>query len=109
MHLYFVVADCNCFHLPDSHLTRCICGWDASIPWLNFCACIPKVFEVSCRDASDQFGCLDLVGNDFEIKLEKEHPFQHSGESLGCVDKFRLKAVGNVLFVSFLPERVVVD
>merc|ERR1712150_107150 len=78
---------------------------------------IPKIFEGSYRDKSDKFGCIDFIGGDFEVEVtteehsdEKGFPFQHSGESIGHIDRFRLRVIPDpVRFVSFLKKRVVVD
>jgi Diacylglycerol kinase catalytic domain len=76
---------------------------------------IPRIFEGSYRD--DDFGCLDFLGNDFEVEVRQDnnrqeqggYPFQHSGESAGYVERFRLRLVKEpVRFVSFLPKRVIV-
>jgi hypothetical protein len=118
---------------------------------------IPKIFEGSYREKSDRFGCLDFIGEDFEVEVSsdkyQEHlsrkrqqgrnrswwkrravdensagkengtsngeegvsinkgfPFQHSGESVGIKERFRLRIVKQpVRFVSFLRHRVIVD
>lgn len=116
---------------------------------------IPAIFEGSYRDKSEgDFGCLDFVGNDFEVevsstryeeylKRKKEQkeskkntrwwrrrrkkisndtsdekkkkaptgfPFQHSGESMGIKERFRVRVVKQpVKFISFLKPRIVVD
>mmetsp|Transcript_28288 Transcript_28288/g.44535 ORF Transcript_28288/g.44535 Transcript_28288/m.44535 type:complete len:672 (+) Transcript_28288:116-2131(+) len=113
---------------------------------------IPAIFEGSYRDKSEgDFGCLDFVGNDFEVevsstryeeylKRKKESkkntrwwsrrrkrssndtssdetkkpptgfPFQHSGESMGIKERFRVRVVKQpVKFISFLKPRIVVD
>jgi len=125
---------------------------------------IPKIFEGSYREKSERsFGCLDFIGNDFEVEVRsgrydeyverqrtekkkrggkwfqwlrrsnrsgdnnnavgkedeggkqimavaKGFPFQHSGESMGCKERFRLRVVQEpVKFISFLGPRVVVD
>ncbi|KAL3791452.1 hypothetical protein HJC23_011508 [Cyclotella cryptica] len=120
---------------------------------------IPKIFEGSYREKSDRFGCLDFIGQDFEVEVSsdkyEEHlsrkrrrgssrwwwwrtkkaadgsragkedgeangeegvsiskgfPFQHSGESMGIKERFRLRIVKQpVKFVSFLRPRVIVD
>ena len=76
---------------------------------------IPRIFEGSYRD--DDFGCLDFLGNDFDVEVRQDndsqqqggYPFQHSGESAGFVERFRLRLVKEpVRFVSFLPKRVIV-
>lgn len=123
---------------------------------------IPKIFEGSYREKSDMFGCLDFVGEEFDVEVSspvyeeylkrrrregrsggggwwrrrrrssrtsrkddgEEHtanscssssggggfPFQHSGESMGFKERFRLRVVQRpIRFVSFLRPRVVVD
>eukprot|EP00521_Asterionellopsis_glacialis_P010541 CAMPEP_0195293536 /NCGR_PEP_ID=MMETSP0707-20130614/12685_1 /TAXON_ID=33640 /ORGANISM="Asterionellopsis glacialis, Strain CCMP134" /LENGTH=480 /DNA_ID=CAMNT_0040354275 /DNA_START=39 /DNA_END=1481 /DNA_ORIENTATION=+ len=78
---------------------------------------IPKIFEGSYRDKSDTFGCIDFIGGDFEVEVatdehngRKGFPFQHSGESIGHIDRFRLRVINEpVRFVSFLKKRVDVD
>lgn len=71
---------------------------------------IPKIFAGSYRDTSDRFGCIDFVGTDFDVKVtsegdEKGFPFQHSGESVGHTDSFRLSVVKEpVRFVSFMQK-----
>jgi len=73
---------------------------------------IPSIFEGSYRDKSDRFGCIDFIGGDFEVEVtspdeeEKGFPLQHSGESVGHVERFRLRVVDEpVRFVSFLKKR----
>ena len=118
---------------------------------------IPKIFEGSYREKSDSFGCLDFIGDEFDVEVsspvyeeylkrrkgkrswwkrirgvttqEEEaaattngedivetetatsgFPFQHSGESMGIKERFRLRVVKQpVRFVSFLQPRVIVD
>lgn len=115
---------------------------------------IPKIFEGSYREKTDQFGCLDFIGDEFDVEVSspvyeeylKKHrrkskggwwrrirgkarldveedtnngessettsgfPFQHSGESMGIKERFRLRVVKKpVRFVSFLRPRVIVD
>ena len=121
---------------------------------------IPAIFEGSYREKTNAFGCLDFIGNDFEVEVrsarydeyvkrksekrgkkrrrllnwlrlrrrsedsiddtiytDKEpikrvrgFPFQHSGESMGCKERFRLRVVQQpVSFVSFLEPRVIID
>jgi hypothetical protein len=118
---------------------------------------IPKIFEGSYREKSDQFGCLDFIGDEFDVEVSSPvyeeylrrkrqeggggwwrrlrgkairvknedneegtdgtsdappsgFPFQHSGESMGMKERFRLRVVKQpVRFVSFLRPRVVVD
>ena len=76
---------------------------------------IPRIFEGSYRD--NNFGCLDFIGDDFEVEVREDnilrkqggYPFQHSGESAGHLERFRLKVVQEpVRFICFLPKRVVV-
>lgn len=78
---------------------------------------IPSIFAGSYRDKSDRFGCLDFIGDDFEVRVQsttaapnsdgRGYPFQHSGESIGHVERFRLRVVKNsVRFVSFLKPRL---
>jgi hypothetical protein len=71
---------------------------------------IPSIFGGSFRDKSpDRFGCLDFLGTDFQVELNQPtdcYPFQHSGESVGDVSRFRLSLIKEpVKFVSFLPRR----
>jgi hypothetical protein len=72
---------------------------------------IPQIFAGSYRDKSDRFGCIDFIGGDFEVEVlgqgkEKGFPFQHSGESVGHVERFRLRVVKEpVRFVSFMEKR----
>ena len=50
------------------------------------------------------------LGNNNETKRVRGFPFQHSGESMGCKERFRIRVVEQpVSFVSFLEPRVVVD
>jgi len=77
---------------------------------------IPKIFEGSYREKSDSgFGCIDFVGDDFEVEVkseqdEKGFPFQHSGESVGSLERFRLRVIKEkIKFVSLLERRLVVD
>jgi hypothetical protein len=130
---------------------------------------IPKIFEGSYREKSDRFGCLDFVGEEFDVEVSSPvyeeylkrrrrsggkgswwrwirggkatttgdvdkkgdevttnredndddldsatvatgFPFQHSGESMGIKERFRLRVVKQpVRFVSFLRPRVIVD
>jgi diacylglycerol kinase family enzyme len=73
---------------------------------------IPQIFAGSYRDRSDRFGCIDFIGGDFEVQVlgrgkEKGFPFQHSGESVGHVEQFRLQVVKEpVRFVSFMERRM---
>ena len=49
------------------------------------------------------------VANDKE-PIKRGFPFQHSGESMGCKERFRLRVVQQpVSFVSFLEPRVIID
>lgn len=73
---------------------------------------IPRIFAGSYRDKSNRFGCLDFIGSDFDVKVQgtdrKGFPFQHSGESVGHVEHFRLSVVSNpVRFISLWPKRVI--
>lgn len=114
---------------------------------------IPSIFEGSYREKSNRFGCLDFIGDEFDVEvsspvyqnyLKKKRakkqdgrwwrrirrratikedvsnmngevstsgfPFQHSGESMGMKERFRLRVVKQpVKFVSFLQPRVIVD
>ena len=120
---------------------------------------IPKIFEGSYREKTDQFGCLDFIGDEFDVEVSSPvyeeylkrkrrrgkgdgwwrrirgkarvhdddegdtndengesndtpsgFPFQHSGESMGIKERFRLRVVKKpVKFVSFLRPRVIVD
>ena len=73
---------------------------------------IPQIFAGTYRDKSERLGCLDFIGSDFEVQVqasspddpasqdddnsnpnEKGYPFQHSGESVGHVERFRLRVV----------------
>jgi len=59
------------------------------------------------KDADDHQKQKDSMS---EKKVAKGFPFQHSGESMGCKERFRLRVVQQpVKFVSFLEPRVVVD
>jgi hypothetical protein len=72
---------------------------------------IPQIFAGSYRDKSDKFGCIDFIGGDFQVQLlskgnDTGFPFQHSGESVGHVEQFRLQVVKKpVKFVSFMEKR----
>ena len=126
---------------------------------------IPAIFEGSYRDKSESFGCLDFIGDDFEVEVsstryeeylkrkyeqkeqkqrswrwwkkkseimismappqskstslsssssfsssQKGFPFQHSGESMGIKERFRVRVTKQpVKFISFLKPRIVVD
>ena len=49
-------------------------------------------------------------GNYSILSTGKGFPFQHSGESMGCKERFRLRVVKEpVKFISFLGPRVIVD
>jgi diacylglycerol kinase family enzyme len=65
------------------------------------------IFAGSYRDKSpDGFGCLDFLTDDVTVELRKEFPFQHSGESVGNVDRFRMQVAPTpVQFVSLLKQR----
>ena len=90
---------------------------------------IPRIFAGSYRDTSDQMGVLDFLGTDFEVTVrpagrsssnsndnsggdsesdsKQGFPLQHSGESVGEVEQFRLRVVEEpVKFVSFLKKRI---
>jgi hypothetical protein len=67
-----------------------------------------SIWTGSYRDRSDQFDALDFIGADFEVQVLKDggFPFQHSGESVGSVESFRLRVVDEpVRFLSLLKER----
>lgn len=70
---------------------------------------IPGIFKGSYRETSDQFGVIDFLGTDFDVQVTTEDdgfPLQHSGESVGNVQRFRLRVVEEpVRFVSFLKKR----
>jgi hypothetical protein len=72
---------------------------------------IPQIFAGSYRDKSDKFGCIDFIGGDFQVQVlnqgnDKGFPFQHSGESVGHVERFRLQVMKKpVKFVSFMEKR----
>lgn len=75
---------------------------------------IPKIFEGSYRERTDKFGVIDFLGDDFEVEVEsgcgqrRGFPFQHSGESMGELERFRLKVVNsNIRFVNFMEGLVV--
>lgn len=82
---------------------------------------IPQIFEGSFRDRrSNSFGCLDFVGGDFDVHVTstrtdsetKEQvrgfPVQHSGESVGYFERFRLRVIKEpVRFVTLMEKRVV--
>ena len=79
-------------------------------PLVGF-ANIPRIFSGSYRDTSDRFGCIDFVGTDFDVQVSSEDekddgfPFQHSGESVGHAENFRLQVVKEpVRFVSFTEK-----
>ena len=85
---------------------------------------MPQIFAGTYRDKSDRLGCLDFIGDEFEVQVSpngtpssdsssstasskgsgdenndnetdetKGYPFQHSGESMGHVERFRLRVV----------------
>lgn len=66
---------------------------------------LPQIFAGSYRDTSDRFGCIDFIGADFEVEVtgggqsndkqgeNQGFPFQHSGEMMGHVERFRLRVV----------------
>lgn len=71
---------------------------------------IPRIFAGSYRDTSERFGVLDFLGTEFEVQLRgldgKEYPFQHSGESVGEIQSFRLKVADEpIRFISFWDTR----
>jgi len=82
---------------------------------------IPKIFEGSFRDKSmSSFGCLDYIGGDFDVhvtstttdsKTNEEiqgFPVQHSGESVGYFERFRLRVIKTpIRFVTLMEKRVV--
>lgn len=82
---------------------------------------IPKIFEGSFRDRrSSSFGCLDYIGGDFDIHVTststdsatnekvRGFPVQHSGESVGYFEKFRLSVIPTpVRFVTLMEKRIV--
>lgn len=82
---------------------------------------IPKIFEGSFRDKSaSSFGCLDYIGGDFDIHVTstttdsttqeqvRGFPVQHSGESVGYFERFRLRVIPTpVRFVTLMEKRIV--
>ena len=68
---------------------------------------IPGIFRGSYRHYG--MGCLDFLGQDFDVELSKTYPFQHSGEAVDVgVQLFRLKvAAEEIQFVDFLKPRLV--
>ncbi|CAB9497740.1 Diacylglycerol kinase catalytic domain [Seminavis robusta] len=84
---------------------------------------IPQIFEGSFRDKSlSSFGCLDYIGGDFDIFITstvttnnsteteetKGFPVQHSGESVGYFERFRLRVVKTpVRFLTLMEKRVI--
>mmetsp|Transcript_8089 Transcript_8089/g.15411 ORF Transcript_8089/g.15411 Transcript_8089/m.15411 type:complete len:544 (-) Transcript_8089:86-1717(-) len=84
---------------------------------------IPQIFAGTYRDKSERLRCLDFIGSDFDVQVQaaplsddddessatsnsqdkdtklhsnpndKGYPFQHSGESVGHVERFRLRVV----------------
>jgi hypothetical protein len=71
---------------------------------------IPSIIASSYRDTTDRFGCIDFVGPEFDVQAtsegeEKGFPFQHSGESVGTCDSFRLSVVKEpVRFICFMQK-----
>jgi len=56
------------------------------------------------EDSSDDTAEID------KEPIKRGFPFQHSGESMGCKERFRLRVVQQpVSFVSFLEPRVIID
>ena len=81
---------------------------------------IPKIFEGSFRDkGSASFGCMDYIASDFDVLVTssgtdvnrermKGFPVQHSGESAGFFERFRLRVLEEpVRFVTLMRKRVV--
>jgi len=77
---------------------------------------IPKIFSGEYRDKNDDtFGCIDFIGPQLEIEVSSAqqqqqeqdgYPLQHSGESIGIVNKFQLEVVENpVRFITFMSRR----
>ena len=71
---------------------------------------IPRIFAGSYRDTTDRMGVLDFIGSEFDVVVHdtegRGFPLQHSGESVGDVEHFRLRVVEEpVRFLSFLPKR----
>jgi len=71
---------------------------------------IPGIFSGSYRDTTDRMGVLDFMGSEFDVTVRgtdgRGFPLQHSGESVGDVEQFRLRVVEEpVRFLSFLPKR----
>lgn len=69
---------------------------------------IPWIFRGSYRHYN--MGCMDFLGQDFDIELSKPYPFQHSGEAVDeGIKRFRLKiASEEIEFIDFLKPRLVV-
>jgi hypothetical protein len=92
---------------------------------------IPRIFRGSYRDTRPgSFGCLDFLASDFTVSVrpttayvsiakedttattpkKKGYPLQHSGESIGSCDQFRLRVVPSpVKFITFFKKRIVDD
>lgn len=82
---------------------------------------IPKIFEGSFRDKRmSSFGCLDYIGGDFDVRVTSTttdpitneeiegFPVQHSGESAGYFERFRLRVITTpIRFVTLMEKRVV--
>jgi hypothetical protein len=88
---------------------------------------IPYIFTGSYRDTRPgSFGCLDFLANDFTVnvrptdmgnnantttnntKKKNGYPLQHSGESIGSCEQFRLRVVpAPVKFVTFFKKRII--
>jgi len=81
---------------------------------------IPRIFRGSFRDKRlSSFGCMDFIGGDFDVhvtssrrdtdtkELVKGFPVQHSGESVGYFEKFRLRVINEpVRFVTLMEKRM---
>jgi len=74
---------------------------------------LKSIFAGSYRDKSpSDFGVLDFIGKDFsvQIKASDGFPLQHSGESVGSIQRFRLRVMDEpVRFISLWEPRVVVE
>jgi len=79
---------------------------------------IPQIFAGSYREPSSKFGVIDFIGKDFRVEVRrtsndkdrktKGFPFQHSGESQGNFERFRLRVTdGKIRFVNFLEQRCI--
>ena len=86
---------------------------------------IPRIFEGSYREPSERFGVIDFIGKDFQVDVKRTRrsnihtdtnerngrrgfPFQHSGESQGNFERFRLRATNRkVRFVNFMEKRCI--